>query len=541
MNEKIKYYSRYIFLIFFVILGFYSRTYHLDFPPIGYHNMKENEYLSIALGHYERGDYLRRTLLIFGMDEGPGYFEEYPQMPLIPWVILILWKLFGIKLWLARLQIVIFSVLTIPFIYLLTKRLTNNEYLSMLSSFLYTIMPISVFFGRNIQPESPALFFSMFAIYFYLKWLDRFERKDCILFSIGLGFVGLYKYTFLIILIPMLAIFPFKELIDKKARMKIIKQSLYVAILGFFPWIAWLFISKALNVKETVFGGTLPRVSLFRIFTLSYWQEFWPAFSGYFRDNWTWYFFFFSIFGILLLLTKYKTRLGKFTIAYAISVIPYSMILSDYIKAHSYYQMPFVPLVVISSAYFIYVVGDFLRQMIGWKYIKYASLILILIALPSVNSSINVQYDTIFYGLDTAGAFIKEKSNPNERFFIAGHAQSVGVCFSAMRRCAFIPEPENLSLFKFGEEKRNMSWIFIHGDYGMLKLQQMKETWKYVQENYRIEQIGLFKTEKGFVPVYFVLRKGGTFNLTEMRTKPVILKKVYDTTKGPVNLYTIER
>jgi hypothetical protein len=86
-----------------------------------------------------------------------------------------------------------------------------------------------------------------------------------------------------------------------------------------------------------------------------------------------------------------------------------------------------------------------------------------------------------------------------------------------------------------------MKWIFVHGDYGMAQLQQNNEIWNYVQKNYEIAQIGLFKTNDGYSPVYFVLKKGGQFNITEMQTKQVVLEKTYSTKGGSVNLYTIQR
>ena len=38
-----------------VALGFQLRSYHIDYPSIGYHNMKENEYLSMAVNYHEKG------------------------------------------------------------------------------------------------------------------------------------------------------------------------------------------------------------------------------------------------------------------------------------------------------------------------------------------------------------------------------------------------------------------------------------------------------------------------------------------------------
>ncbi|MDP7157791.1 MAG: hypothetical protein QF922_06170, partial [SAR324 cluster bacterium] len=41
----------YIGLTIILVFGAYLRSYHINYPSIGYHNMKENEYLSMAL-HY---------------------------------------------------------------------------------------------------------------------------------------------------------------------------------------------------------------------------------------------------------------------------------------------------------------------------------------------------------------------------------------------------------------------------------------------------------------------------------------------------------
>ena len=37
-----------ILLSLIILTGFFLRSYHLNFPSIGYHNMKENENISIA-------------------------------------------------------------------------------------------------------------------------------------------------------------------------------------------------------------------------------------------------------------------------------------------------------------------------------------------------------------------------------------------------------------------------------------------------------------------------------------------------------------
>ena len=99
----------YLILIAILILGLYLRIYHLDFPSIGYHNMKENEYISEAIFFNEQGNYLhRRTFNFWGLEDGPGYFEEYAQMPIVPYLTAFSWKIIGSEpIWIPRMLILI--------------------------------------------------------------------------------------------------------------------------------------------------------------------------------------------------------------------------------------------------------------------------------------------------------------------------------------------------------------------------------------------------------------------------------------------------
>lgn len=540
--KKIK--LNHVILFIFLVLGLYLRIYHMDFPSIGYHNMKENEYLCEAKYYYDtNSDFLRRVLCINGMDAGPGYFEEYPQMPLIPWAIDIMWKLFGVQFWAARIIIILFSLSTIILMYLITLKLTKNEYLSLISSFLASIMPLNVFFGRNLQPETPALACLMLGMYFYLKWIDEFKTKQILWCGIAIMFTALFKYTFLIGLIPLLFIFPFRKIIlklnSKNERTKLIKQGALFLLPLIIPFI-WIWITdKFLNVlaKNAVLSGTIGRVSLFRVFTQQYWQDFLPTINAYFKDNWTFWFLWFALIGGIILIFKYKTLISRFVMGYFLSLIPYAMILADYVKGHSYYQMPFVPLVCIASAYLIYLLGEIIAQIFKIKYLIYTPLLIFILIWPSVNHSIDVQYNTIFYGLDVAAEYLKEHTTANERFFVFGHSQSVGVCFNSDRKCG---GAANLANFTFGEEYRNMTWVFIHGDVGMYELSKDKELMNYIFNNYQIAQLGLLRSGDQYIIQTYLLRKGGIFNITSMQSRPVTLSKVYDLKGGKINFYTVE-
>ena len=223
-----------IFLLLFIVVGFNLRAYQIDHTPIGYHNAKENQYLPYAQFMYnadEWQDYFR-TETYWGGSREKGYFTEY-EFPFLPWSILILWKLFGVKVWLARLVIILSSLACIPAIYVLTKELTSNlkkadqEFIGLTAALLYTIMPLAIFFGRNIQPEAPALLAILIYSLFFIRWRNAYINKKphtklFILFTLTTLVAVLFKIPYGIGLVPLLFFVPWKTFMkDKKTFLKL--------------------------------------------------------------------------------------------------------------------------------------------------------------------------------------------------------------------------------------------------------------------------------------------------------------------------------
>ncbi|MDD1720332.1 MAG: glycosyltransferase family 39 protein [Methanoregulaceae archaeon] len=557
----------YVLLALIILIGLFGtsflpppvnapgRVYHMDSPSIGYHNMKENEYLSQARYQWTEDDYLRRRTHLAGLDPGPGYFEEYPQMPLLPWMIMGAWAVFGVQIWAARLIIVLFSVATIPALYLLVKRLSkDNEYLALTAAFIFSLLPVAVFFGRNIQPEAPALFFLVLGLWLYVRWTDDSGTKNLIFSGLALMMCAMFKPTFLIGMISMPFIFPFERLFQKfrkdgigrqefvsERTHTIIQWVLFAAC--FLPYFLWNWVTSAfLNTKEALFAGTSSRIDLFRVFTGTYWSEYWTTISEYLRDNFALWFLVLALIGFVFMLVQYRTRLSKFCIGYAIAIIPYGMILADYISQHSYYQMPFVPLVCICAAYCIFTTGMFIKKVTKVRHIQYVPLIILLFILPSAVTFTNVHYDATAFGIDVGASYIQSHTGPSERLFVEGGPQTFGVCYNSDRRCAGISD---VSTLEKAEEELNFTTGFIHVTGGGLYSLNLKPGLvDHIQDNYRITQVGLLLQKSTPELQYIIVQKGGTSNLKNLtsneiaQTQPVLAKK-YETTYGSIPFFTM--
>src|SRR3989338_10640863 len=88
-----------ILLSLIILTGFFPRAYHLNFPSIGYHNMKENENISIAKYIRDTNDFVNRKIYFYDAFSDKNDFGLYPQVPFTAYQIFIGYKLFGDNLW----------------------------------------------------------------------------------------------------------------------------------------------------------------------------------------------------------------------------------------------------------------------------------------------------------------------------------------------------------------------------------------------------------------------------------------------------------
>lgn len=399
-----------LLLLIIVLAGLLLRVYHIDFPPIGFHNMKEMQYLSEARDFYFHGDYLnpRIAWLEMGSQLNP---DDSIQPPVLPWLILILWKIAGIHLWLARIIIVVFSLGSVVLAYYICRELTGKKELSIYAALFMAIMPIAVFFGRNIQPETPALFFMLLSTYYYLKWTkdpaSKYMIASLLFFSIG----SLFKVTFAIFAIPLLFVFPFEKLKDGSMKKKLAGQ-IPLIILSISPLFLWLLFLKFTGSGQLLSYG---RINLFDIFRGAYWSNYYELIKGFLLSNFTVFYAGLTLIGLLLCLREPRTRFFRFCAGSALMVIPYSMLLSDYIRQHSYYQMPLVLLVSMASACALYRISAAVKN----KNLKYAIVIgIIILTVPAVKHSIEEHYDRTFFGLDIAGETLNELSDSEDMVYI---------------------------------------------------------------------------------------------------------------------------
>ncbi|MBD3203678.1 phospholipid carrier-dependent glycosyltransferase [Candidatus Woesearchaeota archaeon] len=434
--KDIKINYSFLILALILIFGFYLRSYHADYPVIGYHAWKEMHYLTEARnfareGFFKHGFFIPYKDIIQKSDNPDSAHSD--TFPISSIITAIGFKMFGMKLKIARMISIFFSLGSVIFFYLIIKKLFDNNLMALLSAFLLTLNPLLVFFGRQVQLINPALFFCLGGVYFYLLWLDKFSWKYTILFPFFLMLGIISKYSFAIFVFPMLGIFPFKKFVEKKLWPKfalVLANTLLLSL-----WIPYVFfIYQEPGSGSSTIASEVLKFNFNTILT----DSFWTTMVSYTADNYSLiglllaflgflafeyvmiskvkdksikifkkiYFFsvlivlgltilglilpiintanlmkilfytmaFFIILGSVVLIYYYiikdnKETAYRFISSYTVGFLIYVVFMAFKMSGHNYHQYPIMPLLVFFMAYFMIFVANTLKKINMFEFI----------------------------------------------------------------------------------------------------------------------------------------------------------------------------
>lgn len=182
-----------IILLAFVLRFWQLGTYpalNADEAAIGY-----NTYSLLETGKDEHGNPWPIHFQSFNDYKPGGYF--YLVMPFI--------KFMGLTTLAVRIPGALLGVATVFVLYLLVKRLFDDEVLALISSFFLAISPWHIHFSRGGWEVNVATFFMTFGVYLFIKWVK--DKEKIPLYFSALSFAAsLYTYHAARLVIPLLGI-----------------------------------------------------------------------------------------------------------------------------------------------------------------------------------------------------------------------------------------------------------------------------------------------------------------------------------------------
>lgn len=190
MNKK-------ILLILFVAL--IVRLYHIMFPVTGWHSWRQADTAAIARNYYASGNSILYPQIDWGGNT-PGFVES--EFHVYPYLVSILYGLFGVHDYFGRMLSVVFSIFSVFGLYLIVRK-AISESVALWAAFIFAILPLNIYFTRVFMPESLMLMCSIYGIYFFLIWIDEGKPMNYLLSLFFISTACLIKLPTLYIGLPL--------------------------------------------------------------------------------------------------------------------------------------------------------------------------------------------------------------------------------------------------------------------------------------------------------------------------------------------------
>lgn len=287
--------------------------------------------------------------------DGDGTGIIGAEFPAYNYLIYLWYKLFGFNHWIGRLINLVISSIGIFYFYRIVRRLFSED----IAFSSAIILLISGWFGfsRKIMPDTLSVSLVLIGLYYAIRFLDSWKKPDILLFAVFAGLGALIKMPSVIILtVLIIPIFSKHYKIRQKAEL--IGGGLVVLFVmswWYFYWVPHLL---------KVYGYKLfyPR-SLSQGFNELWINWFDTLDKFFFASFFSFAGFFFFLVGVYFVVRN-KNRLLQFSmLLISIVFFFYMMKTGDVFSFHSYYIIPYTPLMALIAGY------GLSRLKLKWQYI----------------------------------------------------------------------------------------------------------------------------------------------------------------------------
>ncbi|MBU0667292.1 MAG: glycosyltransferase family 39 protein [Nanoarchaeota archaeon] len=456
MKSKTVFAKTKILLVVIIVLGLLLRVYHINVPFSGHQSLKEAQFASMAKMMIKEGGYF--TAKTHWM--GPNNNVFFPA-----WFIIASWRIFGESEWAARVPFVILGLASIFLMYLICTELKDKK-TGLIAAFFAAISPMMVYFSRNVQGESPLIFFSLLVVYFLILYKRKGDFLQLILCAVSLTLAAMSKTNAL-----YLVIFAFLYWLKYKKQMNINFFKVFTAIMiGVVPTIIYIIHTSSLPNKLYSFSQRMTNLSAI----LDLKEMIFRAFYLVGGVN-------LIVFCLFLVFIYYLFKNSKFNSIEELDFVIISLIISYSIfyfsflniahVGNNYYLVPFIPPIIFGAAK---VTKELLTKKMLIGLIISISLLVSVISLFFIYNIRYPYYET--------GIKLSEIMNENSTLYRLGDP---AVCYYA----------NNFCLIKNDYDIKT-------ADYELLSVTSTnfnklnEETKKYVKENF--ELLDTIKGPKNF-------------------------------------------
>ena len=189
-----------LLLLAVLVIGCLIRLLGVTQPFVDHWSWRQADVAMIAENFYRHGFNILYPQINWA-GPAPGYVGT--EFPLVPFLAAGLYGIFGVQDWIGRALSVAFFATSVPFLYLLMKRVSTGHS-GLFAVGVYTLTPLSVLTSRSFMPDMASLSCSIAALALFAEWLTRAPHAPLFLaMSIATSLAILIKAPAIIIGLPL--------------------------------------------------------------------------------------------------------------------------------------------------------------------------------------------------------------------------------------------------------------------------------------------------------------------------------------------------
>ncbi|HVO72887.1 MAG TPA: glycosyltransferase family 39 protein [Ignavibacteriaceae bacterium] len=333
------------------------RVNNISSPIMGAQSWRQADTAAMSRNYYENGFNFLYPQIDWG-GNSEGYVES--EFPFYQFIVALFYRLFGIHEIIGRILSVIFSIVTILVLFKTVSKYIDEK-TALWTCFIYSILPINVFYSRVFMPEPLLLMSISLGLYSFSEWLDK---QKPIFYFISVFFICLAC----LIKIPTLYIgLPLAYLAWKKYGKNVFKNIPIICYSAavFISVFLWYYhahqIYQKSNLSFEIWGyGSDKWGNWDFICTWEYWNG--VFFKNIAEKHLTWTGFIIFILGLILFRKNIKIKLFYL---WLLAGFIYLIIVAKGNYYHDYYQLPIIlPISVFIGKVF----SDYLRiNLSNWQ------------------------------------------------------------------------------------------------------------------------------------------------------------------------------
>jgi len=322
-------------LLLILAVAFLVRFIRVNAPISGEHSWRQARHAMVARNLYRHGMNVFYPQVDWGGKE-PLLIQS--EFNIYAYQVALLYQLFGIHESAGRALSLAYSMGTLLFLFLISRRYCG-ENVAVWACAFYAVAASSIYYGRAIMPEQMMLFCSVAGLYYFGKWLDVKKTGWFLLASILVALACLIKITNLHLGLPLAFLIWARQRDERPPWQKLA----FFVFLVMVPTFLWYFHSYQLHLKgaqplipwapggESRWGN-LEELVTWRFYRKMIFDRLWKVHLTYTGG---------ALFFIGLLMRRGNRQEQIFDIWLAAIAI-YVVIVAKGNLFHEYYQLPFL-------------------------------------------------------------------------------------------------------------------------------------------------------------------------------------------------------